>query len=162
MRGLGRRCAARDADIRIVGPPLVANVLGTHQKVGNGPTSLGDFAQSIAVRRRLRAYDEHELTLPSEFAYGNLPVGRRVANVLLLGSLEVGETSLEHRKCPMDLLDAERRLGQHGEPLMWRKLEALGVLGRFHENHPVGCFPHRAFGASPIVPSASTCPTCPM
>ena len=72
-----------------------------------------------------------------------LPVGRRVADVLLLRRVDVGETAAQRRDDLGRLVDGERCLSDVRN-LVRVQVQPFGVLDRLDENDRVGRLAHRA------------------
>jgi hypothetical protein len=103
-----------------------------------------DLDQPIRVRGVARADHEEQVDLAEQVLDGPLPVGSRVADVLLLRRVNLGETPPERLDDLAGLVDRERRLRDVGDLRVRGQVERLGVLHRLDEDRRVRRLAHRS------------------
>ena len=140
---LGRRCARGDAERADALEPAEIESFGAFDQVARGPGGLADLAQAVGVRAVLRAHHQDQVDLASERAHRRLPVLRRVADVPGIGPHDPREAGLERGDDVAGVVDAQRGLGDEGEPLGVARLDAGDVLDRTDQVDPALDPPHR-------------------
>jgi hypothetical protein len=104
---------------------------------------LRDLDEPVGVRTVPGPDDQQEVDAPEQALDRPLSVRRRVADVVLLGSLDSREAAAENADDLARVVDRERRLGDEREPLgLWRP-DALCVGGRLHKHDRVRRLTHR-------------------
>ena len=113
-------------------------------QIGVGALAVGDLDESIRIRARFRADDEHERRLLADALDRVLAVLGRVADVRRGRADEIGDALAESIDHVGGVVEGKSRLGQVGELLALLQLERLDVLGGLDEDDRVRGLPHRA------------------
>ena len=141
---LGRRRPGGDPDgRRTLEPGLVDLRLVVDQVRRSARGSCG-LDEAVRVGRVARADHEEMVDLRKHLLHRPLPVGGRVADVLLAWRPDVRETPAERGDDLAGLVHGERRLGHVGELCVRREVERLGFGDRLHEHGRVRRLAHRA------------------
>ena len=83
-----------------------------------------DLAQAVGIRAVLRADHQDDIDLLAEFAHRGLAILRGVADVLGLGTDDIGEAPFQRCDDALGVVDAQRGLGDVGDRRVGRDIEA--------------------------------------
>ena len=153
---LGRRRARGDADrLDAVEPGLVDLGLVVDQ-VRLDAVRARDLDEPVRVGRVARADHQQQVDLVEHLLHGPLAVGGRVADVLLLRPADVREAAAQRGDDVGRLVHRQRRLRRVGEPVARGAGSSSASAASTLSTRIVDS------GASPIVPTTSSWPACPI
>src|SRR5215218_1857430 len=118
--------------------PLLADLRGVVDQVRVGAVLARHLDEAVRVGGVGRSDHEHEIRLTRELLDRDLPVRRRVTDVVDLGADDVREALAKARDDPGRLVDGERRLGDEGDVVGVLDLELVDVVDRLDERDRVG------------------------
>ena len=138
------RRAGRDADRAHGAEPVPGNFRGAlHQQRPRASRTLGHLDEAQRVRAVRRTDDDDAVRARCDRLDGGLPVGRRVADVLLVRADDRREPLLEDAHDLSGVVDRQRRLGDEGEVGRIARLEPTRIGDRLDQRHrALGQLPH--------------------